>query len=104
VRRETRSGLFLFNGRNVAFARTLKLEEVKDPSPGQFPVSRSQVLGKSSDLISKVSFASSATPWDMKYLFVVAMGITGLMAREATPSVGSNARARELIQTLNLSV
>lgn len=86
MRRGNRSGLFFFNGRNVTFARTLKLEEVKDPSAGKFPVSRSQVLGKSSDLISKVSFASSATLWDMNYLLVVAMGISGLMAREATPS------------------
>jgi len=37
----------------------------------------------------------------MKYLLVaVAMGIVGLLALQAAPSVGSDASARELIQTL----
>ena len=76
--------------------------EVKDP--GKFPVCRSHVLGESSGLISKFTLVSSASLADMKYLLVVAMGIAGLIARDAAPSVGSDARARELIQTLNLSV
>jgi hypothetical protein len=37
----------------------------------------------------------------MKYLLVaVAMGIVGLLALQAAPSVGTDASARELIQTL----
>jgi len=40
----------------------------------------------------------------MKYLLVVAMGAAGLIALQVAPPAGSDARARELIQTLNLRV
>jgi predicted cupin superfamily sugar epimerase len=40
----------------------------------------------------------------MKYLLVVAMGAAGLTGLHAAPPAASDARARELIQTLNLRV
>jgi predicted cupin superfamily sugar epimerase len=40
----------------------------------------------------------------MKPLLVVAMTIAGVIALRAAPQAGSNARARELIQTLHLTV
>ena len=40
----------------------------------------------------------------MKYLLVAAMTIAGVIALRAAPQAGSDARAREIIQTLHLTV
>jgi len=40
----------------------------------------------------------------MKYLLVIVLAITGVIALRAAPQAGTDARARELIQTLHLSV
>jgi uncharacterized protein len=55
-------------------------------------------------LFSAFSFFTFAILADMKYLLVAAMAMAGVIALRAAPQAGSDARARELIQTLHLSV
>jgi uncharacterized protein len=55
-------------------------------------------------LFSTFPFFTFAILADMKYLLVAAMAMAGVIALRAAPQAGSDARARELIQTLHLSV